>query len=57
MTLQSADTSCFDYSTTSFNGNSGADSDAGPFFHVEGGTGVYSSYSEHNFRVISRRGD
>ena len=56
VTLQSADTSYFDYYTTSFNGNSGADSDAGPLFHVDGGTGVFGSYTEDSFRVISRRG-
>jgi hypothetical protein len=57
ITLQSVDENYFDYYTTLFNGNSGADSDPGPIFHVDGGTGVFGSYSRDSFRVIARRGD
>ena len=57
VTLQAADTNYFDYNTTAFNGNSGADSDEGPIFHVEGGLGVFGSYSQDSFLVESVRGD
>ena len=57
VTLQSADRNYFDYYTTIFNGNSGADADRGPLFHVDGGTGVFGSYSQDSFRVFARRGD
>ena len=57
VTLHAADTNYFDYNTTAFNGNSGADSDEGPIFHVEGGVGVFGSYSEDSFLVESVRGD
>ena len=57
VTLQAADTNYFDYTTTAFNGNSGADSDEGPIFHVEGGVGVFGSYAEDSFLVVSVRGD
>ena len=57
VTLQSADRNYFDYYTTTFNGNSGADADRGPLFHVDGGTGVFGSYSQDSFRVFARRGD
>ena len=57
VTLQSADQNYFDYYSTVFNGNSGADADEGPIFHVDGGTGVFGSYSKESFRVIARRGD
>ena len=57
VTLQSVDQNYFDYFTTLFNGNTGADADFGPIFHVEGGTGVFGSYTSDSFRVFSRRGD
>ena len=57
VTLQSVDENYFDYFTTLFNGNSGADADFGPIFHVDGGTGVFGSYSQESFRVFARRGD
>lgn len=57
VTLQAADTNYFDYNTTAFNGNSGADSDEGPVFRVEGGLGVFGSYSQDSFLVESVRGD
>ncbi len=55
--LQAADLNYFDYYTTAFNGQSGSDGDKGPVFHVEGGTGVFGSYTEDRFRVIATRGD
>ncbi len=57
VTLQSVDENYFDYYTTLFNGNTGADADFGPIFHVDGGTGVFGSYTSDSFRVFSRRGD
>ena len=57
LTLQAVDENYFDYYTTLFNGNTGADADFGPIFHVDGGTGVFGSYSRDSFRVIARRGD
>ena len=55
--LQTADLNYFDYFTTAFNGQSGADGDKGPVFHVEGGTGVFGSYVEDSFRLLARRDD
>ena len=55
--LQAVDLNYFDYFTTSFNGQSGADGDKGPVFHVEGGTGVFGSYAEDSFRVLAYRDD
>lgn len=55
--LQAADMNYFDYATTAFNGFSGADSDEGPSFHVDGGTGVFGSYTEDSFLVESVRAD
>jgi len=55
--LQAADLNYFDYFTTAFNGQSGADGDKGPVFHVEGGTGVVGSYVEDSFRLLARRDD
>lgn len=49
--LQAADQNYFDYFTTAFNGLSGDDGDKGPLFHVEGGLGVFGSYTEDRFRV------
>ena len=57
LTLQAVDENYFDYYTTLFNGNTGADADFGPIFHVDGGTGVFGSYTRDSFRVLSRRGD
>ncbi len=57
VTLQTVDENYFDYYTTLFNGNTGADADFGPIFHVDGGTGVFGSYTSDSFRVFSRRGD
>ena len=54
--LQAADRNYFDYFQTSFNGLSGADSDTGPIFHVEGGTGVFGSYAADRFRVHAVKG-
>ena len=55
--LQATDLNYFDYFTTAFNGQSGADGDKGPVFHVEGGTGVFGSYVEDSFRILARRDD
>ena len=55
--LQAADRNYFDYAATYHNGNSGSDSDKGPLFHVEGGTGVFGSYAEETVRVWVRRGE
>lgn len=57
ITLQAADTNYFDYYTTAFNGQSGADGDAGPIFHTEGGLGVFGSYAAESFTVFARRED
>ncbi|MFH1571662.1 MAG: DUF4249 family protein [Gemmatimonadota bacterium] len=57
VTLHAADTNYFDYATTAFNGNSGADSDRGPVFHVDGGLGVFGSYSSDSFEVEAIRAD
>jgi len=57
ITLQAVDENYFDYYTTLFNGNTGADADFGPIFHVDGGTGVFGSYTRDSFRVFARRGD
>ena len=55
--LQAVDRNYFDYFTTVFNGQSGADGDKGPLFHVQGGTGVFGSYVEDSFRILARRDD
>ncbi len=55
--LQAADLNYFDYFTTAFNGQSGADGDKGPVFRVEGGTGVFGSYAEDSFKVLTIRDD
>lgn len=55
--LQATDLNYFDYYTTAFNGQSGADGDKGPVFHVEGGTGVFGSYVERSFRILAIRND
>lgn len=55
--LQAADTNYFDYYSTAFNGQSGADGDNGPIFHVEGGLGVFGSYAAQEFPVFSQRRD
>ena len=55
--LQAVDRNYFDYFTTAFNGQSGADGDKGPLFHVQGGTGVFGSYVEDSFRILARRDD
>ncbi len=57
ITLQAADSNYFDYYTTAFNGQSGADGDAGPIFHTEGGFGVFGSYSADSFTIFARRED
>lgn len=57
ITLQSVDSNYFDYYTTLFNGRSGADGDAGPIFHTEGGLGVFGSYSADSFTIFARRED
>lgn len=57
ITLQAADSNYFDYYTTAFNGQSGADGDAGPIFHTEGGLGVFGSYNADGFTIVSRRQD
>jgi len=57
ITLQAADTNYFDYYTTAFNGQSGADGDGGPIFHVDGGLGVFGSYSAESFTLFARRQD
>jgi len=57
VTIQAADTNYSDYNTTAFNGNSGADGDEGPVFHVDGGVGVFGSYSQDSFLVESVRED
>lgn len=55
--LQAADQNYFDYFITAFNGMSGDDGDAGPLFHVEGGLGLFGSYTQDAFRVQVYRGD
>ena len=57
MRLQAVDRNYFDYFTTAFNGQSGADGDKGQLFHVEGGTGVFGSYVEDSFRILAWRDD
>jgi len=54
--LHAADQNYFDYFTTAFNGLSGDDGDKGPLFHVEGGLGLFGSYTEDSFRVQVYRG-
>lgn len=54
--LQAADQNYFDYFTTAFNGLSGDDGDKGPLLHVEGGLGLFGSYTEDSFRVQVYRG-
>jgi hypothetical protein len=55
--LHAADQNYFDYFTTAFNGLSGDDGDKGPLFHVDGGLGVFGSYTQDRFRVQVYRGD
>tara|TARA_Y100000588_G_scaffold256610_1_gene271159 strand:+ start:416 stop:1519 length:1104 start_codon:yes stop_codon:yes gene_type:complete len=55
--LQSVDQNYFDYFTTRFNGDSGNDADTGPLFHIDGGLGLFGSYTEDTFRVIALRGE
>ncbi len=55
--LQSVDQNYFDYFSTFFNGESGSDGDNGPVFHVDGGLGVFGSYAEDSFRVLTRRSE
>lgn len=55
--LQAADRNYFDYFITAFNGMSGDDGDAGPVFHVDGGLGLFGSYTQDAFRVQVYRGD
>ena len=42
---------------TVLNGVSGADSGAGPIFHVDGGEGVFGSYAADRFRLYARKGE
>ncbi len=39
------------------NGISGADSDTGPIFHVDEGTGVFGSYAADGFRLYAEKGE
>lgn len=55
--VQAADRNYFDYYATAQNGMSGNDGDKGPLFHVEGGAGLFGSYTEDAFQVIARRSD
>ncbi|MFA6112181.1 MAG: hypothetical protein WDA75_25770, partial [Candidatus Latescibacterota bacterium] len=55
--VQAADQNYLDYYATAQNGMSGNDGDKGPVFHVEGGYGVFGSYTEDAFSVIARRSD
>ena len=55
--LQSVDQNYFDYFTTRFNGDSGNDADNGPLFHIDGGRGLFGSYSEDSFRVTALLGE
>lgn len=55
--LHAADTNYFYYATTAFNSFSGTDGDSGPIFRVDGGIGVFGSYSEDSFLVESVRAD
>ena len=57
VTVQAADRNYVDYYTTSFNGQSGADGDRGPLFHVDGGMGVFGSYAADSFRIQAVRGE
>ncbi len=54
--LQAVDQNYFDYFTTAFNGFTGDDGDQGPLFHVDGGLGIFGSYTEDRFRVQVYRG-
>jgi uncharacterized protein DUF4249 len=56
ITVQAADRNYVDYFTTAGHGHSGADSDRGPLFHVDGGLGVFGSYAEDSFRIQTVRG-
>ena len=55
--LHAADQNYFDYFTTAFNGMSGDDGDKGPLFHLDGGLGVFGSYTQDSFRVQVYRGN
>ncbi|MSR84460.1 MAG: DUF4249 family protein [Candidatus Latescibacteria bacterium] len=55
--LHAADQNYFDYFTTAFNGFSGDDGDKGPLFHLDGGLGVFGSYTQDSFRVQVYRGN
>lgn len=55
--LHAADQNYFDYFTTAFNGGSGDDGDSGPLFHVQGGLGVFGSYTQDSFLVQVYRGN
>ncbi len=55
--LHAADRNYVDYFRTVLNGISGADSDTGPIFHVDGGTGVFGSYAADRFRLYAEKGE
>ena len=55
--LHAADRNYIDYFRTVLNGISGADSDTGPIFHVDGGVGVFGSYAADGFRLYAEKGE
>ena len=55
--LHAADRNYLDYFRTVLNGVSGADSDTGPIFHIEGGAGVFGSYAADRFRLYAEKGE
>ena len=57
VSLHAADRNYVDYFRTVLNGISGADSDTGPIFHVDGGTGVFGSYAADRFRLYAEKGE
>ena len=57
VSLHAADRNYVNYFRTVLNGISGADSDTGPIFHVDGGTGVFGSYAADRFRLYAEKGE
>ena len=55
--VHAADRNYLDYFRTVLNGVSGADSDTGPIFHVDGGAGVFGSYAADGFRLYAEKGE
>ena len=55
--LHAASRNYLDYFRTVLNGVSGADSDTGPIFHVDGGAGVFGSCAADRFRLYAEKGE